>query len=169
MRCWLPGYCWSNSCSNLCNLHVNILKSKSVWLFYFACLATVQVLLTYHGCLPLQFRLDYALSREQTNKSGGKMYIQDKVEEYADEVFDLLENGAHIYFCGLKGMMPGMLQHQSTLCVALPACMCTASMQACSGAWPLCMFVVKISRIQCTAALCLLLLSNMSAEERFCC
>ena len=35
------------------------------------------------------------------------MYIQDKVEEYSDEVFDLLDNGAHIYFCGLKGMMPG--------------------------------------------------------------
>ncbi len=30
-------------------------------------------------CAPLQFRLDYALSREQTNKKGGKMYIQDKV------------------------------------------------------------------------------------------
>lgn len=29
---------------------------------------------------------DYALSREQTNTKGGKMYIQDKVEEYADEV-----------------------------------------------------------------------------------
>lgn len=57
---------------------------------------------------PKQFRLDYALSREQTNKNGGKMYIQDKVEEYADEVFDLLDNGAHIYFCGLKGMMPGI-------------------------------------------------------------
>merc|ERR1711904_488960 len=27
---------------------------------------------------PDNFRLDYALSREQTNKSGGKMYIQDK-------------------------------------------------------------------------------------------
>ena len=54
----------------------------------------------------MQFRLDYALSREQKNKKGGKMYIQDKVEEYADEIFDLLENGAHIYFCGLKGMMP---------------------------------------------------------------
>ena len=26
----------------------------------------------------LQFRLDYALSREQQNKNGGKMYIQDK-------------------------------------------------------------------------------------------
>ncbi len=30
-----------------------------------------------------------------------------QVEEYSDEVFDLLDNGAHIYFCGLKGMMPG--------------------------------------------------------------
>jgi len=57
---------------------------------------------------PENFRLDYALSREQKNVKGGKMYIQDKVEEYADEVFDKLENGAHIYFCGLKGMMPGI-------------------------------------------------------------
>eukprot|EP00980_Cylindrotheca_fusiformis_P031165 scaffold25921_cov137-Cylindrotheca_fusiformis.AAC.8 len=57
---------------------------------------------------PDNFRLDYALSREETNKSGGKMYIQDKVEEYADEVFSKLEKGAHIYFCGLKGMMPGI-------------------------------------------------------------
>merc|ERR1711971_1487091 len=57
---------------------------------------------------PDQFRLDYALSREQTNKKGGKMYIQDKVQEYGDEIFQKLENGAHIYFCGLKGMMPGI-------------------------------------------------------------
>jgi ferredoxin--NADP+ reductase len=57
---------------------------------------------------PDNFRIDYALSREQNNKKGGKMYIQDKVEEYADEVFTKLENGAHIYFCGLKGMMPGI-------------------------------------------------------------
>jgi ferredoxin--NADP+ reductase len=57
---------------------------------------------------PDNFRLDYALSREQNNSKGGKMYIQDKVEEYADEVFDKLSNGAHIYFCGLKGMMPGI-------------------------------------------------------------
>lgn len=72
--------------------------------------------LSMHGAL--QFRLDYALSREQKNKSGGKMYIQDKVEEYADEVFDLLENGAHIYFCGLKGMMPGRLPPVA-LCLAI--------------------------------------------------
>merc|ERR1711939_1157659 len=57
---------------------------------------------------PDNFRLDYALSREQTNKDGGKMYIQDKVEEYSTEIFDRLNKGAHIYFCGLKGMMPGI-------------------------------------------------------------
>mmetsp|Transcript_13419 Transcript_13419/g.15168 ORF Transcript_13419/g.15168 Transcript_13419/m.15168 type:complete len:630 (+) Transcript_13419:39-1928(+) len=57
---------------------------------------------------PDNLRIDYALSREQSNSKGGKMYIQDKVEEYADEVFNKLENGAHIYFCGLKGMMPGI-------------------------------------------------------------
>jgi hypothetical protein len=32
------------------------------------------------------------------------------VEEYADEVFGLLNDGAHMYFCGLKGMMPGILE-----------------------------------------------------------
>ena len=37
-----------------------------------------------------------------TNKSGGKMYIQDKVEEYSDEVFQRMDKGAHMYFCGLK-------------------------------------------------------------------
>merc|ERR1711920_12171 len=59
---------------------------------------------------PDNFRVDYALSREQTNKDGGKMYIQDKVAEYADEVFTRMDNGAHMYFCGLKGMMPGITQ-----------------------------------------------------------
>jgi ferredoxin--NADP+ reductase len=49
-----------------------------------------------------------SLTSLPADKSGGKMYIQDKVEEYADEVFGLLNNGAHIYFCGLKGMMPGI-------------------------------------------------------------
>merc|ERR1712072_919682 len=59
---------------------------------------------------PDNFRLDYALSREQTNVDGGKMYIQDKVKEYADEVFNRMDKGAHIYFCGLKGMMPGITE-----------------------------------------------------------
>lgn len=30
------------------------------------------------------------------------MYIQDKLEEYADDIFIRLSNGGHIYFCGLK-------------------------------------------------------------------
>merc|ERR1719408_547527 len=47
---------------------------------------------------PENFRLDYALSREQTNKDGGKMYIQDKVAEYSDEIFTRMDNGAHMYF-----------------------------------------------------------------------
>ena len=65
---------------------------------------------------PEQFRLDYALSREQNNKRGGKMYIQDKVEEYKDQIFDLLSNGGHMYFCGLKGMMPGILEMLENVC-----------------------------------------------------
>merc|ERR1712228_554246 len=65
---------------------------------------------------PDNFRLDYAISREQENKSGGKMYVQDKVEEYADEIFTKLDNGAHIYFCGLKGMMPGIQDMLKEVC-----------------------------------------------------
>merc|ERR1719252_518874 len=65
---------------------------------------------------PNNFRLDYALSREQTNVDGGKMYIQDKVKEYADEIFDKMDSGAHMYFCGLKGMMPGITEMLEGVC-----------------------------------------------------
>lgn len=66
---------------------------------------------------PDSFRIDYALSREQNNRRGGKMYIQDKIEEYADEIFGLLNNnGAHMYFCGLKGMMPGINEMLERVC-----------------------------------------------------
>merc|ERR1712051_184657 len=34
--------------------------------------------------------------------------FQTALKEYADEVFKQLDDGAHIYFCGLKGMMPGI-------------------------------------------------------------
>jgi ferredoxin--NADP+ reductase len=72
---------------------------------------------TYLRSYPDKVRLDYALSREgPLNKKGGKMYIQDKVEEYADEVFDALDKGAHIYFCGLKGMMPGIQDMLEAVC-----------------------------------------------------
>jgi len=53
--------------------------------------------------------VDYAISREMTNASGGKLYVQDVLQEKSDVLWDKLEQGAHIYFCGLKGMMPGIL------------------------------------------------------------
>eukprot|EP00526_Cylindrotheca_closterium_P010196 CAMPEP_0113653424 /NCGR_PEP_ID=MMETSP0017_2-20120614/28573_1 /TAXON_ID=2856 /ORGANISM="Cylindrotheca closterium" /LENGTH=401 /DNA_ID=CAMNT_0000566419 /DNA_START=12 /DNA_END=1217 /DNA_ORIENTATION=- /assembly_acc=CAM_ASM_000147 len=52
----------------------------------------------------------YAISREMQNKQGGKLYVQDVLAERADDLMDRLDNGAHIYFCGLKGMMPGILE-----------------------------------------------------------
>merc|ERR1712127_158638 len=68
---------------------------------------------------PDKMRLDYALSREgPLNKAGGKMYIQDKVEEYSSEVFDALDKGAHIYFCGFKGMMPGIQDMLKGVCAS---------------------------------------------------
>ena len=41
---------------------------------------------------------------------GGKMYVQDRLAENAEELFNRLDNGAHIYFCGLKAMLPSILE-----------------------------------------------------------
>ena len=38
-----------------------------------------------------------------------KRSLYRKVEEYADEILQCLDKGAHIYFCGHKAMMPGIL------------------------------------------------------------
>ena len=42
-----------------------------------------------------------------------------QVEEYKDQIFDLLNNGAHMYFCGLKGMMPARLPPQPPVAPSL--------------------------------------------------
>jgi ferredoxin--NADP+ reductase len=58
---------------------------------------------------PDNFRLTYAISREQTNAQGGKMYIQHRIAEHADELWQLLQKpNAHTYICGLKGMEGGI-------------------------------------------------------------
>ena len=44
------------------------------------------------------------------------MYTQNKVEEYSNDVFNKLEGGAHMYFCGLKGMMPRILDMLAGVC-----------------------------------------------------
>ena len=64
---------------------------------------------------PENFRLDYA-SLEQENANGGQMQIQDKIEEYADEIFTKLDEGAHMYFSGSKEMMPGILDMLMEVC-----------------------------------------------------
>ena len=54
--------------------------------------------------------MTYAISREQETADGRKMYVQDRLAESAQELFERLDKGAHIYFCGLKGMMPGIVE-----------------------------------------------------------
>jgi ferredoxin--NADP+ reductase len=64
---------------------------------------------SYLSAFPDNFRYTKAISREQNNASGGRMYIQDRVLEHADEIFALIEDPrTHVYMCGLKGMEPGI-------------------------------------------------------------
>jgi ferredoxin--NADP+ reductase len=58
---------------------------------------------------PDNFRLTYAISREQKNPQGGRMYIQDRVAEHADELWQLIKDEkTHTYICGLRGMEDGI-------------------------------------------------------------
>lgn len=58
---------------------------------------------------PDNFRLTYAISREQQNVEGGRMYIQHRVAEHADELWKLIQDEkTHTYICGLKGMEDGI-------------------------------------------------------------
>lgn len=59
---------------------------------------------------PDNFRLSYAISREQKNPTGGKMYIQDRVAEHAEELWNMIQTNpkTHVYICGLKGMEDGI-------------------------------------------------------------
>ena len=58
---------------------------------------------------PENFKYTKAISREQQNANGGRMYIQDRVLESANELFNMIEDEkTHIYLCGLKGMEPGI-------------------------------------------------------------
>ena len=50
-----------------------------------------------HGTL---HRMDVAFSRDQADK----IYVQDRLREHGRDVFDWLENGAHLYVCGAAQM-----------------------------------------------------------------
>ncbi len=58
---------------------------------------------------PDNFRLTYAISREQKNAEGGRMYIQHRVAEHAAELWQKMQDPkTHTYICGLKGMEDGI-------------------------------------------------------------
>lgn len=58
---------------------------------------------------PDNFRLTYAISREQKTADGKKMYIQNRVAEEVAEIWQLLQKeNTHTYICGLKGMEDGI-------------------------------------------------------------
>lgn len=58
---------------------------------------------------PDNFRLTCAISREQKNSEGGRMYIQHRCAEQAEELWNLVQQeNTHTYICGLKGMEDGI-------------------------------------------------------------
>ena len=69
----------------------------------------------YKSQYPDNLRYTKAISREQQNSKGTRMYIQDRVLEHADEIFSLIEDPkTHIYLCGLRGMEPGIDEAMKT-------------------------------------------------------
>ncbi|MBC6477894.1 MAG: ferredoxin-NADP reductase [Hormoscilla sp. GM7CHS1pb] len=88
------------------------------WLFfgipYTANILYKQELEELQSKFPDNFRLTYAISREEKNPDGGKMYIQDRIKEHADQLWQLIQNPkTHTYICGLKGMEGGINEGMS--------------------------------------------------------
>ena len=58
---------------------------------------------------PDNFELTYAISREQKNSEGGRMYIQHRVAENAERLWKMVQDEkTYVYICGLKGMEDGI-------------------------------------------------------------
>lgn len=58
---------------------------------------------------PDQVRLDWAISREQQDPDGNKMYLQNRMKEYEDELYELFQkDNTYVYMCGLAGMEKGI-------------------------------------------------------------
>ena len=53
---------------------------------------------------------------DATTAQRSTRHLSTQVEEYADEIFDRLGKGAVMYFCGLKGMMPGIQDMLKSVC-----------------------------------------------------
>ncbi|MFK8186522.1 MAG: ferredoxin--NADP reductase [Phormidesmis sp.] len=58
---------------------------------------------------PDNFEITYAISREQQNSEGGRMYIQHRVAENAAKLWEMVQSEkTYVYICGLKGMEDGI-------------------------------------------------------------
>ncbi|MBX2860351.1 MAG: hypothetical protein KTR14_03895 [Vampirovibrio sp.] len=57
------------------------------------------------------FNLVTAFSREEQNAEGNRMYVQHRLQEKAETIFNLLKDSKTYFFmCGLRGMEPGILE-----------------------------------------------------------
>ena len=75
--------------------------------------------LHYDKDYPYNFRYTTAISREQQNAKGGRMYIQVRVLEHAEEIFAMIEDPkTHVYMCGLRGMEPGIAEAMTAAAAA---------------------------------------------------
>ncbi len=93
--------------------HVDYQFKGFAWLFfgvaYTPNILYKEELETLQSKYPDNFRLTYAISREQKNAEGGKMYIQSRIAENADKLWELVQQEkTHTYICGLKGMEGGI-------------------------------------------------------------
>lgn len=57
---------------------------------------------------PERLQLQFAYSREMTTTQGGKMYVQHLIEKDGDKVLGFLQDGAVMYACGRKDMLPSI-------------------------------------------------------------
>ncbi|MEM0950565.1 MAG: FAD-binding oxidoreductase [Cyanobacteria bacterium P01_H01_bin.74] len=56
-----------------------------------------------------------AFSREEKNAAGGRMYVQHRLIEYGETIFNLLQKPeTYFYICGLRGMETGIIDGLKT-------------------------------------------------------
>jgi ferredoxin--NADP+ reductase len=52
-----------------------------------------------------------AFSREEKNTQGGRMYVQHRIMEHGETIFNLLKQSkTYFYMCGLRGMEDGIIE-----------------------------------------------------------
>ena len=87
-------------------LEANTPWRGDTWLFFgaqYACDLPYADELRQYSC-----RFVTACSREEKNASGGRMYVQHRMETHRDALRAIVDRGAHVYVCGIVGMERGV-------------------------------------------------------------